>query len=125
MTGTDRLRELTEAWTALQAQNEWLHARITELEAEIAMLRGTVARPGRGRPTRRYSPRRSTERTAMNERSEIRVALDRLYVRARNLEPDAKMRLAERMFHYAMELGASVQVLEGEDAEPMINRLSP
>ena len=44
MTGTDRLRELTEAWTALQAQNEWLHARITELEAELAMLRGTVAR---------------------------------------------------------------------------------
>ena len=48
-------------------------------------------------------------------RTEIEVELDRLYVRARKLDPDAMHDLAERMFRHAMELGARAQEMKDEE----------
>ena len=44
MSGTEGLRQLVEERTRLLADNERMRARVIELEAEVAVLRGTLAR---------------------------------------------------------------------------------
>ena len=44
MSGTEGLRQLVEERTRLLADNERLRDRILALEAEVAVLRGTLAR---------------------------------------------------------------------------------